>query len=266
MGPVHDSEGTEAVGLANLRDVGGLQTLDGGVVRAGVVYRSSVPSRLGPEGRAAYGSLRLRSIVDLRTPWERAAAPTIVPDGAEYYAIDVLADATDPSPIEVERMLAEPARTKRLEQGSLVDLAERRFRQLVALDSAKQGFGTLFDLLARATARPMLIHCSTGKDRTGWAIAALLSLLTVAREDIVRDYLLSAKYLAPSLTQWRHAFAGQGGDIRVFDALMGVKRIFLEAAFAEAEQSYGSVAGYFDLGLGVSRATQRSLKETLVER
>lgn len=39
---------------------------------------------------------------------------------------------------------------------------------------------------------PTLIHCSAGKDRTGIAVALLLTLLGVSRADIVDDYLASA--------------------------------------------------------------------------
>ena len=44
---------------------------------------------------------------------------------------------------------------------------------------------------------PLLIHCTAGKDRTGFAVAMLLHALGVSQEEIERDYLASRA--------WAHA-------------------------------------------------------------
>ena len=44
---------------------------------------------------------------------------------------------------------------------------------------------------APETRLPLLLHCTSGKDRTGVAVAALLALLGMRREWIVEEYLLS---------------------------------------------------------------------------
>lgn len=38
---------------------------------------------------------------------------------------------------------------------------------------------------------PVLIHCRSGKDRTGVVVAALLTILGVERDAIVEEFLLS---------------------------------------------------------------------------
>lgn len=45
--------------------------------------------------------------------------------------------------------------------------------------------------VADAPATPILLHCTSGKDRTGVAVAVLLLTLGVPREVIVEEYLLS---------------------------------------------------------------------------
>jgi protein-tyrosine phosphatase len=55
---------------------------------------------------------------------------------------------------------------------------------------------------------PVAIGCAAGKDRTGVAIAIILSALAVPRELIVADYALSAGFFAsdvddPHLVDWR---------------------------------------------------------------
>ena len=253
------------VGLVNLRDAGGHQTLGSGLVRHGLLYRSSVPCGLSPTELAGYGRMGLRTIVDLRSPAEREAVPAIMTMSAEYFALDVLADAADPSSADFDRIIAEPSIAGRLIGESVSDLSRRRFSQLVRLQSARESYGRVFELLADRARLPALIHCSTGKDRTGWAISALLSLLDVAHEDVVSDYLLSAELLEPSLIEPRRLFLERGGDAELFEALMGVRRENLETAFEEVARAYGSFPDYFETGLGIDRSTQLSLRRSLVE-
>lgn len=50
------------------------------------------------------------------------------------------------------------------------------------LTGAAASFGALFSQLAAAERLPAVIHCLGGKDRTGLAIALLLTALGVRRE------------------------------------------------------------------------------------
>jgi protein-tyrosine phosphatase len=45
--------------------------------------------------------------------------------------------------------------------------------------------------VAEAPGTPILVHCASGKDRTGVAVAVLLLTLGVPREVIVEEYLFS---------------------------------------------------------------------------
>jgi protein-tyrosine phosphatase len=45
--------------------------------------------------------------------------------------------------------------------------------------------------VAEAPGAPILVHCASGKDRTGVVVAVLLLTLGVPRELIVEEYLLS---------------------------------------------------------------------------
>jgi protein-tyrosine phosphatase len=142
----------------------------------------------------------------------------------------------------------------------------RRFRELVSVESARQGYGEFFRQLADGASRPALIHCSTGKDRTGWAVAALLSLLEVPRDHIVADFMASAELLEPVLGPARRVFVERGGDAELFEALAGVRAENLDVAFGETLAAYGSVEAYFERGLGVDVVTCETLRDAFVER
>ena len=67
----------------------------------------------------------------------------------------------------------------------------KSYRDFVTLPSAKTAYRELFISLADQNKLPALFHCTTGKDRTGWAAAALLTLLDVPKKTVMEDYLRS---------------------------------------------------------------------------
>jgi protein-tyrosine phosphatase len=256
----------DRLSLPNLRDIGGYETRDGGRVRHGMLYRSSAPVGLTAAEVAELESMDLRSVFDLRSRPERRLAPDVLPDETDHSGIDVLAGTSSLTPVDQERLMADPRTAGQILAGkSGSEVSEQRFLDLVRLQSARRGFGRIFASLADETHRPALIHCSTGKDRTGWAIAAFLSLLDVPREQVTADYLLSAELLEPITQGARRAFIAQGGDGPLFDSLAGVRRESLDAAFDEIDRRYGSVDGYFERGLGLDASTRQVLRAAFVE-
>jgi len=56
----------------------------------------------------------------------------------------------------------------------------------------------VFAYIAKVERFPILLHCSSGKDRTGIVVAALLHCLEIDRELVVQEYLLSEGDVARS--------------------------------------------------------------------
>ena len=86
---------------------------------------------------------------------------------------------------------------------------------------------------------PALFHCTTGKDRTGWAAAALLTLLDVPKETVMEDYLRSNDYILPLYKKGIDAFVAGGGEQSIPQAIFGVKVEYLEAAFEKCRPNTG---------------------------
>jgi hypothetical protein len=66
------------------------------------------------------------------------------------------------------------------------------------------------------TRTAFLFHCTTCKDRTGWAAAALLSLLGVPENVVYDDFLRSNDYILPAYQQTIDAFTRAGGDPAIY--------------------------------------------------
>jgi protein-tyrosine phosphatase len=253
-------------GVPNLRDLGGWPTADGGRVRRGLVYRAAEPFTLDDEGRAEFDALGVRTVYDLRSAAECARKPDTVPDGARRVLVDVMADSTHGAPVHVAQLLEDPtAADEMLAGGKSVFLFERGYRELVDLPSAHTNYRRFFTGLADAANRPALFHCTTGKDRTGWAAATLLMVLGVSDDDVMRDYLLTNEELMPVMQTVLDRFAAAGGDPELLLPVVGVEADYLDAALDEMRSRYGNVEGYFADALGIDGAGQRALRDVLVE-
>jgi len=121
------------------------------------------------------------------------------------------------------------------------------------------------EALVHAAGRPALYHCTTGKDRTGWATAALLLLLGVSRDDVMTEYLLTNEQLLPALQPTMDRFAAAGGDPAILEPLLGVRRGYLDASFAELDATHGTIEVYFTDALAVGPDVQKALRDSLLD-
>ncbi len=253
--------------IPNLRDVGGHATRSGGRVRTGLLYRSVDLARATDADAAALASLGVRVVYDLRTDDERAMAPDRLPPGAHLLVADVMADDVGSSPAAFGAILEDPARAEQvLGGGRSARFFVEKYRTFVTMPSARAAYRRLYAGLAEPGGRPALIHCTTGKDRTGWGVAALLLLLDVPEELVLEDFLASGPALAPIMEPALEEFRARGGDPTLLEPLIGVSPEYLASALDEVAVAYGSLDGWFTDGLGLDAATIDALRSAFVER
>lgn len=254
--------------LPNLRDIGGAHAGNNWRVRPSIVYRSIELHRL-PADDHKFGLLGIKTIYDLRTAAERIAAPDPQLDGVSSCALDVLADSATALPANLATAIDDQGTIPRIGEalggGRAGEMMVDTYRQIISLPSALASYRSLFEGLAGGYPSPSLFHCTTGKDRTGWAAAALLSILGVDRSEVYRDYLLTNDQLIPALHPVFAKFEAAGGDPDVLRHVLGVDRSYLDAAFDEMDKRYGNIEGYFVDGLKLEEHAITALKEQLLE-
>lgn len=231
-------------------------------MRRGVAYRSNQLNPIAPDDMKRLAALGLKNDFDLRTAREREAKPDQLPAGVKDAWLNVLADAKDTNPSEVEEMLHNPkAANAALGNGQGVARFKDAYRQFVTLPSAKAAFRQLFTEMGQKNQLPSLFHCTTGKDRSGWAAAALLTLLGVPDDKVREDYLRSNEYILPAYKQEIDSFVTEGGDPSIPQDLLGVRSEYLQAAFDEVKAQYGGIEAYFEKGLEIDKAGQQQLRD-----
>lgn len=251
--------------LPNLRDLGAWRT-PSGRVRRGLLYRSTDLGKLSDADMPAVAALGLRAVYDMRTEAERSAEPDRLPDGVDGIVVDVLADATGAGPAQLMAVLSDPQAAEAMLGGDkAVAMFEHGYREIVSLPSALTGYSRFFSDLTLEHCRPALFHCTTGKDRTGWAAAAMLLLLGVSEQDVMNEYLLTNDQLLPALQPILDQFAAIGGDPQLLLPVLGVQSEYLDAALDEMRNRYGTIEEYFDTGLGLGADARAALREALID-
>jgi len=171
-----DAAPTRFSTVFNFRDLGGLCTADGQVVRHGRLYRSDSLHRLTGDEVQRFAALGIHTVLDLRRPTE------IARDGRVPELPGMAYVNTYPAHEEWRHDIYDEA------LGPPRYLADR-YLDMVA--EGMQGFGAALRLIADAERAPLVMHCFAGKDRTGVLTALTLALLGVPASEIMADYAAS---------------------------------------------------------------------------
>ena len=242
----------------NFRDAGGYRTTDGKWVRMGLLFRSDQLDRLTPVDLDTLHAIGVKLVCDLRTDAERKQGMDRLPEGAQAMIADVAGEGSASS--DLTKLLSQGGNAQQvLGNGRGMQFMIDANRQFVESTSARQAYKALFERLADPQMLPATFHCTSGKDRTGWATAIFLSIMGVPREAIMQDYLLSNSYLAAKNQKMLAALKGHI-DPALLEPLLGVRPEYLQAGFDAVDKEYGSMDRYVREGLGLSDATIQALR------
>ncbi len=250
-------------GIANFRDLGGYPAADGREVKWGKLYRSANLATASNADLAGLQRLHLASFVDFRSGAEKAEEPNRLPEQTGFAVVEI------PVLDEGNSNLFNEIST-RIEEGTLDDFdpdltmiqANRQFAE-----EFTPQFQQFIDTVLEADGAPVLWHCTAGKDRTGFAAAVLLRILGVPQDIIMQDYLASRE---PALESRRkqllmlRLFEGEETADKIA-VMLGVERAWLEAAFEQIDNTWGSFDNYVAQGLQLSSADVQRLRANLLE-
>ncbi|MGW1819055.1 tyrosine-protein phosphatase [Streptomyces sp. NPDC002125] len=253
-----------AATVVNLRDLGGIALGRDHRLRQGVLLRSGQLSDFDADHDMAVAALGIRTVVDLRTAEERQWAPDRLPPGARLFVADVLGDNPGVAPARLRALLNDPdGAASLLGGGRAEEMFAQTYRKMVLSPGAAAAYRAFLDTAADPRARPLLFHCATGKDRTGWA-AALLLMTAGASRDVVREEFLAVNRavraaFGPALRR----FLDEGGDPDIASAVIDARPRYLEAALDAMDERWGGLDGYLSKALRLPPAVAERLREDL---
>lgn len=244
--------------VINFRDFGGVPVTGVRQVASGMLFRSGQAGAVGNASFDHLHTLGLKVCIDMRFADEVRQSPMPWRDDAPLNVVRMDDDERGDAPHHAFF-------SGRLTCADDVHQVYASFYRSLAADTR---FASLvrraFTAMAK-TGGPVLIHCSAGKDRTGFLAALLLDVLGADRQAIVRDYTLSAREDAKSalLPEIVRRFALQNLSLPappVIDTILGVTPEYLAVCFAEMERSGGTTATYLE-SIGVDLETQACVRE-----
>lgn len=236
-------------GASNFRDLGGYAGRDGRTVRWRKLFRSNHLGHLTPADIAVLRQFGVKNAFDFRGKDERGEALCGVED-IETHSLPV-----EPTVVAALRAIHAGGRMSTADDA--LEVMRDSYRGYV--EHSTQRFRTLFAHLLEDRA-PLVIHCTAGKDRTGFACALILHTLGVDDEVIAEDYLLTNRFYR------RDPSVSTDLPDAVRQVLGTVQPAFLAAAFETIDAGYGSLEGYLRDGLGIGPAEQVRLQELYLER
>jgi protein-tyrosine phosphatase len=229
-------------GASNFRDLGGYPTADGRTTRWRHIFRSNHLGQLTADDIKIVRALGVKSAFDFRGVEERAAGVCVVNE--------ITVHSLPIEPTVVAALRAELAGGT-LTAPVALEIMRESYRNYVRHNT--HTFRTLFGHLLEDRA-PLVIHCTAGKDRTGFASALILHALGVADEVIAEDYLLTNRHYK------RDVSSASDLPADVLDAIGNVEASYLAAAFEAVGSEYGDLETYLRDGLKLGAAERAALK------
>lgn len=241
-------------GAPNARDLGGMKTADGRVLKSGRLIRSGMIGKITDADVEYLKSIDLRTVVDLRSMQEQTEKPNRVIEGVNYISCPILERKT-------EGITREKPETEDEEAVRTVMMAKRLMQQfpdgkaqmkmlygfLVTEPHAIEHYRRFFGILLEHEEGTLLYHCMLGKDRAGVATALTLSALGVSREDIIDDYLITAERCAPGtarLIENCRRYTSNEDELKFIYDLDIVKESFIGASFDAIDKSHGGMDAF----------------------
>ncbi len=251
-------------GALNFRDLGGLPASDGRALKHGQLFRSEKLSTLTDPDVLTLGQLGLRTVIDLRADQERRIHPSRLPhqDRPAVLELDVMAHPTLSGRALLTVLRDNP--TKAGAQQMMLAL----YRGFPAAFAPH--LPALFDRLLAPNGLPTLIHCTAGKDRTGFLAALLLTAAGVAPPAVEADYMATETEsdrveMHAATTRTVAHWLGDRATAEVVDVLCEVQPTYLAASFEAIEAAWGSVPRYLAAEAGLDAARLAHLQDLLLK-
>jgi protein-tyrosine phosphatase len=245
----------------NFRDLGGYETNDGRTVRWNRLYRTSDLSKLTRSDLEYLSQLDVKLVCDFRSDRERIASPDrTIDDAPEKFNLPVDQEGVDPEEMR-----------RKVRTGGMVALGlEETMRaayQAFVTDYSEE-WAAMFQRLVGQENLPAVVHCTAGKDRTGFASALVLLALGVSKEIVFDDYLSTNYYQQDFfrfVLRWAPLYSLFRTDPEDLLPLLEARREYLQAALDEMVASYGSIDAYLEQALGLDAEMRAKLEHHFLE-
>lgn len=249
--------------LYNFRDIGGFITNDGRVMKKGVLFRSDELSRLSVKDIDVFNHLKIKLICDLRTDQERKSKPSKFSSGhtIKVMNISIQDRGQEFTRFEFFKFLVSNSTSINFET-----IMKDMYYNMAFVNNSK--INEVITLLSEQDHLPALIHCTGGKDRTGFISALIQLMVGVPYHKVMEEYLYSNHLIEPKMKKaekmirWMSLFQVSSERIK---PMLEVRREYLDDIYKEIINQYGDIETYLCDGCSIKQQSISRLKNMLLE-
>ena len=237
--------------VANFRDVA-----IGTKMKKNVLFRCAKLSTLNKEDIITFETLNPYAVVDFRDPKEINKAPDNLSKGLidKYISLPISAST-------LGRMVAQKS-----VEGDTMKTYEKVMEESYKLyvNNHQHVWKEFLNILLNSNNKPVIFHCSAGKDRTGIASFIIQRILNNSMELIYKNYLLSNQLLTTQAATAEQTTSSSNDDLLVTETMLNVlskvKKTYLLSAINEIENKYQTLENYIIEGLNFDKNKIDQLK------
>jgi protein-tyrosine phosphatase len=245
-------------GAPNFRDLGGYRTNSTRRLKWGCVFRSGHLALLTQNDQQTLINLGIRSICDFRSEQETKRQPNQLPHSADIQSLH----------LPIVSSVIEPTQAiARVMKGDISwftpDFMIKSY--LEKIDRFHGVWYLFFKTLSQASARPLVFHCTAGKDRTGVCAALILLSLGVSENQVIDDHALSNVYNADGIHKIELTLSKVGIDPNDLRDYITAPKSAITATIEHIHKQFGSTQNYLIQKAGVKPDWLDTLAQELTE-
>ncbi len=268
--------------IPNLRDLGGMKTVDNRRIKKGKLYRSGLLGNVSEEDLPTLAGLEIVKIYDFRSADERHENPDADLPGCEDIHLPIFEEKKMGVTREEEtdkeagqqffvQMLKNPDSVKEM---MIVNYAD-----FVNSEYANKQYGwfleDVYQVLSHNPDKAVLWHCSAGKDRAGFAAVLIEEILGVSRQDIYEDYLYTNEFMLPEAKRLMDRF-NQAEDTSakkqahaalevLAKELSSAYKEYLDTCYQLIDEKYGNSQAFLEKALGIDETRRQKWQDLLLD-
>ena len=240
-------------GTVNFRDIGGFRVSETHEVAWGKIFRSGHLNKLNKKEHDYFSSLNIENVIDFRGKSMVKRFRDKVPNPKSINWIGL--------PIESQglemRKLGKKILNDDLGDFDAARILTKSYRGFISHSQAE--IKAVFQAILKSE-NATLIHCTAGKDRTGFFIALILLTLGVSKETIIADFIASNSFRQRENERVLNGVK-KFTDITPLLPLINVQLNYLEASFEVLESQFGTAENYLIKEIGITETEIEQLKK-----